>query len=76
MMPSPWTLVAASFLLLGLCTHPVVWQGSPGAYTRVLLPLSIGVNVLLAGQPRASWWTIGFANLSAVAGVMVFALGY
>lgn len=75
-MPSPWALVAASFLALGLCTHPVVWQGSPGAYTRVLLPLSIGANVLLAAEPRASWWAIGLANLSVVAGVMIFALGY
>jgi hypothetical protein len=74
--PSAWTLVAASFLVLGLCTHPVVWQGAPGAYTRVLLPLSIGANVLLARQPRASWRAIGLANLSAVAGVLIFAFGY
>jgi hypothetical protein len=75
-VPSPWALVATSFLIVGLCTHPVVWQGAPGAYTRVLLPLSIGANALLAARPRASWWAIALANLSVVPGVMVFALGY
>lgn len=73
---APWAPVAVSFLALGLCTHPVVWQGAPGAYTRVLLPLSVGANVLLAADARASWWAIAGANLSVVAGVMIFALGY
>jgi hypothetical protein len=66
---SPWTTVAAAFLLLALLAHPVVWDGSPGAYTRVAMPLTMGVNVLLARDPRASWAWIALANLGVVPGV-------
>ena len=66
---SPWALVAPAFLILALLAHPVVWDGSPGAYTRVAMPLTMGVNVLLARDPRASWWWIALANLSAIPGV-------
>ena len=52
-----------------LLAHPVVWHGSPGAYTRVAMPLTMGVNVLLAREPRASWWWIGLATLGVVPGV-------
>ena len=31
----------------------------------------MGVNVLLAREPRASWWWIGLANLGVVPGVML-----
>jgi hypothetical protein len=66
---SPWTMVGAAFLVLALVAHPVVWDGAPGAYTRVALPLAMGVNVLLARDPRASWWVIALVNLSAIPGV-------
>ena len=64
-----WALVAPAFLLLALLAHPVVWDGSPGAYTRVAMPLTMGVNVLLAREARASWWWIVLANLGVVPGV-------
>ena len=64
-----WALVAAAFLLLAGLAHPVVWDGAPGAYTRVAMPLTMGVNVLLARDPRASWWWIALANLGVVPGV-------
>ncbi|HET9268370.1 MAG TPA: glycosyltransferase 87 family protein [Vicinamibacterales bacterium] len=64
-----WAIVAAAFLVLALLAHPVVWQGAPGAYTRVAMPLTMGVNVLLARDPRASWWWIVLANLGVVPGV-------
>jgi Glycosyltransferase family 87 len=66
---APWALAAASFLVLALFAHQVVWDGTPGAYTRVTLPLTIGVNVLLSREDRAPWWVIGLANLSVVPGV-------
>ncbi len=66
---SPWALVAPAFLALALVAHPVVWDGAPGAYTRVAMPLTLGVNVLLARDPRASWWWIALANLGAIPGV-------
>jgi len=71
-----WLLVAWPFLLLALTAHRVVWDGTPGAITRVVLPLTVGVNVLLARQPRAPWWLIIAANLAVIAGVMAFAFGW
>ena len=67
-----WLLVAWPFMLLALTAHRVVWDGTPGAITRVVLPLTVAVNVLLARQPRASWWLIVAVNLSVVAGLMAF----
>ncbi len=66
---SPWVLAACPFLALTLITHQAVWAGTPGAYTRVAMPLMIGVNVLLAREVRAPWWLIGLVNLSVVPGV-------
>lgn len=71
-----WLLVAWPFLLLALTAHRVVWDGTPGAITRVVLPMTVGVNVLLARQARAPWWLIVAANLGVVAGLMAFAFGW
>jgi len=73
---SSWFQVAWVFLLLGLVAHRVVWDGSPGAFTRVTLPLAIGVNILLALAPRAPWWLILGANLGVVSGLMAFLFGW
>jgi hypothetical protein len=70
-----WVLVGASYLVLGLLTHPVVWDGTPGAFTRVLLPLTISTNALLAARPRASWAMIVVANLGVVPSVLSWATG-
>lgn len=69
---APWALVAAPFVVLAITLHPVVWEGYPGAFTRVLLPVAIGANVLLAQQDRPAWALIVLANLGAIAGVMMF----
>jgi hypothetical protein len=74
--PATWLLVAWPFLLLGLTAHRVVWDGSPGAITRVVLPLTVGVNVLLARQPRAPWALLIAANLGVICGVMAFVYGW
>jgi hypothetical protein len=66
-----WAFVAPAFLLLALLAHPVVWDGAPGAYTRVAMPLTMGVNVLLARESRVSWWWIVLANLGIVPGVVL-----
>jgi hypothetical protein len=71
-----WLLVAWPFLLLGLVMHRVVWEGSPGAITRVTLPLTVGVNMALAITPRAPWWLILGANLGVISGVMAFGFGW
>ncbi|GMV20980.1 MAG: hypothetical protein AMXMBFR57_09290 [Acidimicrobiia bacterium] len=61
-----WLLIAWVFAGLALTAHRVIWDGTPGAFTRVLLPLSVGVNVLLGGSRTAPWWLIVLANLSIV----------
>lgn len=71
-----WLLVAWPFFLLALTAHRVVWDGTPGAITRVVLPLTVAVSVLLARQARAPWWLIVAVNLSVVAGVMAFGFGW
>lgn len=71
-----WLLVAWPFLLLTLTAHRVVWDGTPGAITRVVLPMTVGVNVLLARYPHAPWWLVIAANLSVVAGLMAFVFGW
>lgn len=75
-VPVSWLLVTWPFLLLGLTAHRVVWDGSPGAITRVVLPLTVGVNMLLAARPEAPWWLIAAANLGVVSGVMAFVFGW
>ena len=69
-----WVLVAWAFLLLGLFAHRVVWDGTPGAITRVTLPLTVGVNMLLAAHGRAPWWLIVAATLGVICGVMALGL--
>ena len=59
----PWWRLAAGFGLLMLVVNDAVWEGSPGAATRVLLPLTFGFNVLLARQPRGFWWWFVCGNL-------------
>ena len=52
---------------LMLSVDYVVWEGQPGAMTRVVLPLSVGFNVLLYKDGRGFWpWFVG-GNLLLVA---------
>lgn len=61
-----WLLIAWVFAGLALTAHRVIWDGTPGAFTRVLLPLSVGVNILLGATRPAPWWLIALANLSVI----------
>jgi hypothetical protein len=70
---SPWTLTALAYVLMSLTMDPVVWDGSPGAFTRVLLPLSLATNVTMA-QRQASWPLVLGANLDVIPGVMFFVM--
>jgi hypothetical protein len=65
----PWWRMAAAFAVLLMLVHPVVWEGFPGAVTRVVLPLKFGVNILLVRtRPRGFWWWVVLCNLDVVAG--------
>jgi hypothetical protein len=59
----PWWRLAAAFGLLMLVVNDAVWEGYPGAATRVLLPLTFGFNVLLAKHGRGFWWWFVAGNL-------------
>jgi hypothetical protein len=69
---TPWVFVGASYVVLAALMHHVVWDGAPGAFTRVLLPLTIGANVVLAATPRPAWWAIAGANLALAPAVLLF----
>jgi hypothetical protein len=71
---SPWWRVALAYAMLMLLLDPVLANPHTGAITRVLLPLTVGFNILLAGEPRPSrfwpWFVIGNLHLLAGVGVM------
>jgi hypothetical protein len=61
---APWWKVAAAYAALMFVVHASVWEGYPGAITRVVLPLKLGFNVLLAQDAaRGSWWWFALGNL-------------
>ena len=59
----PWWRIAAVFGALMMIVGPAVWAGTPGAITRVVLPLTFGFNVLLARQRRGFWAWCVLGNL-------------
>jgi hypothetical protein len=62
----PWWRLAAEFAVLMLVVNSAVWEGYPGAATRVLLPLTFGFNVLLARAGRGFWWWFAAGNLHLI----------
>jgi hypothetical protein len=50
---SAWWRVGASFAVLMLVLGDAVWEGYPGAASRVLLPMQLAFNVLV---PRSRAW--------------------
>jgi hypothetical protein len=53
------------------CLSTPVWEGYPGAATRVLLPMTLAFNVLVPRSPR--WWPVLLAgNLTVAASVFAF----
>ncbi len=69
-----WWRIAAGYVLLMLVMGPALWEPSTGAITRVLLPLTVGFNVMLTRENRASrfwvWFAFGNLHLLPAAGVM------
>jgi hypothetical protein len=64
----PWWRVAIAYAVLMVLVDPVIADPNTGAITRVLLPMTVGFNVLLAREERVasfwSWFICG--NLSLV----------
>jgi hypothetical protein len=62
-----WWRVGAAYVVLLICLGTAVWEGFPGAATRVLLPLTIAFNVCAyRGRAALAWLLVG--NLGVVAG--------
>ena len=64
-----WWRIGAAYTGLMLCLGTAVWEGFPGAATRVLLPLSLAFNVQ-AHRSRASFAWLLLGNLSVFAGLL------
>jgi hypothetical protein len=63
-----WRLAAGQAALL-LLLGRAVWEGEPGAYCRVLLPLLVACNVLVLSRRHAWPWLLAI-NLSVGAGLV------
>jgi hypothetical protein len=69
----PWWKLAAAFAVLMMCVDWAVWEGYPGAITRVTLPLKFGVNVLLArDESRGFWAWLVLGNLDVAFSQYIF----
>jgi hypothetical protein len=71
-----WWRVAAGYVVLMLVLNVVLWAPSTGAITRVMLPLTVAFNVLLARETRALWFWPWFVagNLHLIAARWVLPL--
>jgi hypothetical protein len=64
-----WWRVGAAYVVLLLCLGTAVWEGFPGAATRVLLPLTLAFNVLAHRNRAPVGWLIA-GNLAVAAGLL------
>jgi hypothetical protein len=64
---SPWWRIAFAYAVMLLFLDPVLANPHTGAITRVMLPLTVGFNVLLAKEPRPTrfwpWFLVGNLHL-------------
>ncbi|HWA10208.1 MAG TPA: hypothetical protein VG838_12215 [Opitutaceae bacterium] len=54
----PWWRVGAVFSLLMVVLGDAVWEGYPGATTRVVLPMLLAFNVLVPRGRQLGWWLV------------------
>ena len=64
-----WWRIGAVFVALFVCLGPAVWDGLPGAATRVLLPLNLAFNVLVHRTRAPLWWLLA-GNFTVAAGLL------
>lgn len=53
---NPWWRVAAGFAVMMVFLGQAVWEGYPGAASRVLLPMTLAFNILVPRGRR--WWIV------------------
>jgi len=70
---NPWWRIALGYIVLMLLIDRVLWDPATGAITRVMLPMSVAFNVLLAQEARGlrflPWLILG--NLHVIASLWV-----
>jgi hypothetical protein len=64
---SPWWRLGMINALLMLVVHPAVWEGTPGAISRVVLPMTLAFNVGLPRDHPWFWPLLVAGNLSVLA---------
>ena len=64
-----WWRIGAAYAGLLLFLGPAVWEGFPGAATRVLLPLTLAFNVFAARERAPLAWLLA-GNLAVGAGLL------
>ena len=64
----PWWRLGIVYAGLMTVIGFSVWEGSPGAFVRLLLPMTVAFNVLLP-QSRWFWPLFALGNLTLVQGV-------
>lgn len=65
-----WWRIGLAYTLLMLLLGKAVWEGFPGAATRVLLPLHLAFAIY-AHRTRAGWLWLIAGNLPILAGLLV-----
>jgi hypothetical protein len=68
-----WWRIGMAYLILMLLVHSVVWDGHPGAVTRVVLPLTAAFNIHLP-EGRWFWPTAIAGNLTVLPGLAAIGL--
>src|SRR5262245_55254971 len=71
---SPWWRIGAGYVLMALLLDRYIWDPVNGGITGVLLPLTVGFNVLLSGEKRPAhfwmWFAAGNLHLLSAPWVM------
>ena len=67
----PWWRLGAAYAVLLALLGPAVWEGDPGAASRVLLPLQLAFNIAV---PRGRRWfaVLLLGNLTVIGSAWVF----
>lgn len=63
---NPWWRVAAVYSVMMIFLGNAVWEGYPGAASRVLLPMTLAFNILVP-RNRAWWVVLLLGNLTVFA---------
>jgi len=72
---NPWYRVGIVYVGLMAVLGPAVWEDTPGAFTRILLPMTFAFNILLI---RSRWfWPLALlGNLSVLRGLEMLQTPY